>query len=302
MDAREEIKKTLLTEPLKKLIGYILALVSPLLLALIPRIRDLIQSAISFSLLLMITSVLLSGLLLLAAYTYHLRKKIKQPIPFNENENRFFDFRMTSDSSNWMEFEVWYFYTGTLGLDDIWIHYSFFKANGEWLPIDSISPRKIMVSKIKAIAKMAHNNQSYKGNEIQISTEIEICMAHNHTEFHCQRFPLVKKWIPKNPEPETPLIAVDKPAPKPPALEEIKILILIGIARGGGSCLIDEIAEWFELSGEPLNPVKLDRHLHDLQKQGYVMLHQSPVDMFPGCSLTQKGREYLDDNRLLDAT
>jgi hypothetical protein len=82
--------------------------------------------------------------------------------------------------------------------------------------------------------------------------------------------------------------------------DEIKILILICIGRHGGSCLIDEIAEWFEHGAEPLNAVKRDRHLHDLENQGYIKLHQSPVDFFPSCSLTQKGRAFLDDNNLLD--
>jgi hypothetical protein len=75
MDTKEETKKIFLTETIKKIVGYILASLPPLLLVLIHQIRDLIESAISFSLLLVITSVCISGLILSAAYIIHLRRK-----------------------------------------------------------------------------------------------------------------------------------------------------------------------------------------------------------------------------------
>jgi hypothetical protein len=83
MDTKEEAKKVFLTEPLKKLIGYILASIAPLFLALIPQMRDLIQAAIPFPLLLAITSILLSGLILSTVYIIFLhkeRKGLKQQI------------------------------------------------------------------------------------------------------------------------------------------------------------------------------------------------------------------------------
>jgi hypothetical protein len=192
MDAREETKKVFLTEPLKKLIGYILASVLPFLLALIPRVRDLIQAAISFSLLLTIASVLLSGLILLAAYTYYLRKRLNQPISFNENENQFFNFRVINDSSHTIEFEVWYYYTGTLGADNVFISYLFYTESGEMIYEGTYTEFKVIAAKTKAIAKLSH---TFKKRPLPlVIAGIELCMNLSMTPFHCQRFAYKKVW------------------------------------------------------------------------------------------------------------
>lgn len=86
-----------------------------------------------------------------------------------------------------------------------------------------------------------------------------------------------------------------------PTLDAIKIQILKGIAQEGGShCELDMLAEWFELQGNPLNPFKLELELNELQEQHYIKLHDTRIDFFPWCELTQEGRRFLNDHGLLD--
>jgi hypothetical protein len=75
MDKKEKIQEVLLTESLKWTVTCILGSLSPILLALIPQVRDLMQSAMSFSLLLAITGVCISALALSVAFIYLLLKE-----------------------------------------------------------------------------------------------------------------------------------------------------------------------------------------------------------------------------------
>jgi hypothetical protein len=194
MDTKEEVKKTLLTEPLKKLIGYILALAPPLLLPLIPQIRDLIQVTISFSQLLVIASLLLSAALLLTTYIFHLQKKIKGSTILSETENHLFNFRVIEETPTKTKFEVWYFYTGVLGTEGIYISPTLISNRGKpEHQIRSHTGGDIVVLKTKAIAKMEIEYVNAIEKQIKTTTEIELCLMYNDEPFHCQRFPYRRK-------------------------------------------------------------------------------------------------------------
>ena len=77
MDAKEETKKTFLTEPIKILIGKILALVCTFAVWLLYPFQNWLATKLSFSQLLGITGVCTSLLLLLTPYILYLRRKIK---------------------------------------------------------------------------------------------------------------------------------------------------------------------------------------------------------------------------------
>jgi hypothetical protein len=83
MDTKEEVKKVLLTEPLKQLIGRLFASLSPLLIALIPQVRNKIQDSIPFSLLLVVAFIELTiilGLLTLVVYLNSQKKNLEKQI------------------------------------------------------------------------------------------------------------------------------------------------------------------------------------------------------------------------------
>src|ERR1051325_7598398 len=88
MDAKDETKKTFLTEPIKLGIKYVLGLLGPFILASIPKVRDWIQSTISYTLLLIIASALLSALLLASIYIYVLRKRVNQSTSLTVSERQ----------------------------------------------------------------------------------------------------------------------------------------------------------------------------------------------------------------------
>lgn len=75
MSAKEEIKKVLLTEPLKHLLAWLLPPLGLSLLAVIPQIRDRILAAVSPRMLLVLASAELVVIGGLVTYTRYLRKE-----------------------------------------------------------------------------------------------------------------------------------------------------------------------------------------------------------------------------------
>ena len=81
MDAKEETKKVFLTEPIKILIGSILASVCTFIFSLLRPFQNWLATKLSFSQLLAITGACLSGLILTITYIFYLRKKLKENTP-----------------------------------------------------------------------------------------------------------------------------------------------------------------------------------------------------------------------------
>jgi hypothetical protein len=86
---------------------------------------------------------------------------------------------------------------------------------------------------------------------------------------------------------------------------EIEEQILIVIGQQDGSCNITQLKDRLEHNlhtkgKEQINQVILDSHLHKVEKQDYLSIHNygSPYEPI-SYSLTDKGREYLIANKLL---
>jgi hypothetical protein len=223
MDLKEEIKKIIITEPLKWFYKFIFFGLFGAIIAIpfvVIYLSGWLQSRLSYTVLLAIALSLLVLLLSSMLFLSYLRNRIKKQTslkenetkPFNENENRFFDFRVTREIPNRAEFEVWYYYTGVLGTNDVDIFATVYKKNGEKLNLGYTPTANIVVSKTKAIAKVACQNNKLVQGQTDESTEIEFCMVHRHETlhyeevFHCQRFPFRKVWeyvAPKSKERQT---------------------------------------------------------------------------------------------------
>lgn len=91
----------------------------------------------------------------------------------------------------------------------------------------------------------------------------------------------------------------------PDLINEIEEQILIAIGQEDGSCNVTKLKNRLGYSlhtkgKEQINQVRLDSHLRKLEKQGYITVHDYGSAYEPiNYSLTDTGREYLIENKLL---
>lgn len=116
------------------------------------------------------------------------------------SKNEFSDFRITFDVDKLdvLIAEVWYFYDGALGGDDIFIEMEP-TNNGASLvgtTPNSYSRNKVEIIRHKALAKnIIYSYVSFSSLEREEkSTHIQISLLHNKTYIYQQLFPYSKKW------------------------------------------------------------------------------------------------------------
>ena len=121
------------------------------------------------------------------------------PVP-SKRKNRFSDFRVTLDYEREIYVDVWYFYDGALGSEDIFIEIEPVN-NGEVLlgkkgEADKWLRRPIEVIGHKALAR----NVTYtyvpvpSWRDEEKSTHLQLSMVHNNVVFYRQTFPYKKVW------------------------------------------------------------------------------------------------------------
>jgi len=89
-------------------------------------------------------------------------------------------------------------------------------------------------------------------------------------------------------------------------LDELEEQILITIGQQGGSCNKFDLEchlgrNLHEKGKQQINKVTLDRHLSKLKEKGYIENNEDSRSIYEqvAYSLTDKGRDYLIDNKLL---
>lgn len=108
----------------------------------------------------------------------------------DSKDNRFFNFHVLINKDTYVLAEISYYYNGCVGSKDVVILGSAVKADGSSL---GGSYTDLPIVGHKALARISFNYDSVE------SVALEFCMAFQVEEFHCQRFPFVKKWKQQQP-------------------------------------------------------------------------------------------------------
>jgi hypothetical protein len=122
-------------------------------------------------------------------------------------ENRLFDFHVLRDSGLTLQFEVWYFYDGVLGNEDISIDVTPLK-DGQPLPGGAtMIGAEISVIGHKALATIQYTYKPMNPNANDKSTHIQLGMSHLGENVVCRnvfRYPKTWKATATNPSKPTP--------------------------------------------------------------------------------------------------
>jgi hypothetical protein len=81
MNTQEEVKKTVVTEPLKEAIKWLLASSSSFLLLCIPKVYSWLTTHLPFGLLLAIIGIEFLTISVLLSYVFYLRKRLNELVP-----------------------------------------------------------------------------------------------------------------------------------------------------------------------------------------------------------------------------
>ena len=131
-----------------------------------------------------------------AAIPLNTQFKLTETRTTEANGNYLSDLRIIQERDRSVDMEVWYFYNGVLGKEDVLItvrpldHKGAPMQNG-----GTISGGQIAIINTKAISKLRYDYVPTTKSISEQSTQIELCMYHlQKEEFYCRRFPYKKIW------------------------------------------------------------------------------------------------------------
>lgn len=113
-------------------------------------------------------------------------------------ENSFTDFKVVREGESSIDIEIWYYYTGSAGTDDLEVTVQAYKSDGTDIGVfGTVAP--IIAVNTKAIATITVRYGASKKKETVETSEIGLCMTkQSKGPLYCQRFPYKKTW--KRPE------------------------------------------------------------------------------------------------------
>ncbi|MDQ3713299.1 MAG: hypothetical protein M3388_13925 [Acidobacteriota bacterium] len=120
----------------------------------------------------------------------------ENPSQTSPAENSITDFKVTMDTDRIVEVEVWYFYKGDIGTENILLYPYPRSSSGENLnyKIDT-APAEVIVTNTKAVAKMELSYTPLSEGAIEKTSQIEFCiMSSEKGLLHCRTFLYEKTW------------------------------------------------------------------------------------------------------------